>query len=67
MELQQGQHVELRNEFTGSWAAGFEVVDVVTVAREQRPVVEYRVRRSSDGSIIPALFPTRRVRPVSSS
>jgi hypothetical protein len=66
MDLHRGQQVELRNEYTGSWAAGFEVVDVVEVARPDRPVVEYRVRRSSDGSIIPALFPTRRVRPISS-
>ena len=63
MQLQQGQHVELRNEYTGSWAAGFEVVDVVELSRGNRPIVEYRVRRSSDGSIIPALFPPRRVRP----
>ena len=65
MDLHRGQPVELRNEFTGSWAPGFEVVDVVTVRRHDGPAVEYRVKRCSDGSVLPALFSPRRVRPLS--
>jgi hypothetical protein len=65
MDLQRGQPVEVRNEFTGSWTGGFEVIDAVAVRRHDGSVVEYRVKRCSDGSVLPSLFSPKRVRPLS--
>ncbi len=47
-----GTHVEVRNRFEAKWSRGFEV------AEEQRaPDTErYRVRRRSDGTVLPAWF-----------
>ena len=61
--MERGQPIELRNEYTGQWSSGFEVADIVERRQHDRAVTEYRVKRSSDGSVIPALFPARRVRP----
>ena len=47
-ELSPGDKVEVRSRFNAQWARGFEVVDVT----ENR----VRVRRSSDGEILPAEF-----------
>ena len=65
--MEPGQHIELRNEFTGKWSGGFEVVDVVQLERDRRPITAYRVKRCSDGSVLPALFPPKRIRPISPS
>src|SRR6185312_15417214 len=43
-----GDRVEVKTRFSGDWAAGFEV-DAVTDAG-------CRVRRVSDGAVLPALF-----------
>jgi hypothetical protein len=53
--LGPGQHVEVRNRFTGTWSRGFELVETVDDG--------YRVRRLSDGSILPTLFLPEDVRP----
>jgi hypothetical protein len=51
--LAQGTHVEVQSQFDGSWQAGF-VVEVVTP-------IGYRLRRESDGELLPEL-PHERVR-----
>lgn len=53
--LSPGRHVEVRNRFTGGWSRGFELVETVDGG--------YRVRRLSDGSILPTLFLPEDVRP----
>lgn len=44
-----GQQVEVHTHYTGAWATGFEVADVVTEG--------YVVRRRSDGSLLPVVIP----------
>lgn len=45
--------VQVRSRFhDGVWARGFEVVEVV----RQHDGDYYRVRRQSDGAVLPALF-----------
>ncbi len=46
-----GTRVEVRTRFDDSWGRGFEIVDVVGDGAPK-----YRVRRRSDGSVLPALF-----------
>ena len=53
--LSPGSHVEVRNRFTGTWSRGFDLVEIVDVG--------YRVRRLSDGSVLPTVFPPEDVRP----
>lgn len=55
--MKVGDRVEVRSRYDRSWSRGFEVVEVVTPADD--PVLDepaYRVRRRSDGQVIPALF-----------
>ena len=52
--LRPGARVEVRNRFDGSWSAGF-AVEAATVAGCQ-------VRRLSDGSLLPLVFPHHEVR-----
>lgn len=52
--LKPGTKVEVRGRFGGRWSRGFEVAEVLPGA--------YRVRRLSDGSLIPADFETEDVR-----
>ena len=40
--------VEVRNSFDGSWSHGFEVAEITNDG--------YRIRRSSDGSVLPGEF-----------
>jgi hypothetical protein len=47
-----GVRVEVRSRFDQRWARGFEVAEVVQEKGEDR----YRLRRRSDGSVLPALF-----------
>jgi len=47
-----GARVEVRSRFDQRWARGFELVEVVQDEGEDR----YRIRRRSDGSVLPALF-----------
>ncbi len=43
-----GARVDVRSRYVGSWAQGFEVVEMVNGG--------YRVRRTSDGSVLNGLF-----------
>jgi hypothetical protein len=49
-----GAAVEVINRFERRWSRGFEIADAV--------VGGYRVRRRSDGSVLPVVFPPSAVR-----
>ncbi len=50
--MRQGEGVEVRNRFEGNWVTGFEVADVEDGEDERL----FRLRRRSDGVVLPALF-----------
>ena len=50
--MHPGARVEVRSRFDQRWARGFELVEVVQDEGQAR----YRIRRRSDGSVLPALF-----------
>jgi hypothetical protein len=52
---QPGDRVEVRSRFDRSWSRGFSV--------EHADADGYRLRRRSDGSILPAVFPAEDLRP----
>ncbi len=52
--LEPGTKVDVRTGFDRSWANGFVVVEVAADG--------YRVRRQSDGEVLPAVFPRAEVR-----
>jgi hypothetical protein len=54
--LRPGMRVEVSTRYQGDWANGFEVVSV--------EIGGCRVRRISDGSLLPVEFAYPRVRPV---
>jgi len=47
-----GTRVEVRSRFEAAWSRGFEVAEEIATV----PRARYRVRRRSDGSILPVLF-----------
>jgi hypothetical protein len=52
--IEPGVTVEVRRRFDHAWARGFEVLDCTDDG--------YRLRRQSDGSILPVAFPITDVR-----
>jgi hypothetical protein len=50
--MQLGTRVEVRSRFDQRWARGFEIAEVLNEPRRKR----YRLRRRSDGSVLPAEF-----------
>jgi hypothetical protein len=50
--MEQGTRVEVRSRFDDRWSRGFEVAEVVHEAEGAR----YKLKRRSDGSVLPALF-----------
>ena len=50
-DVRPGTRVEVRSRFEAAWTRGFEVVE-----RVDAPAESYKVRRRSDGSILPVLF-----------
>ena len=50
--MQPGTRVEVRSRFDQHWARGFEVAEKV----DDQAGPRYRLRRRSDGSVLPALF-----------
>jgi hypothetical protein len=50
--VQPGTHVEVRSRFDQRWARGFEIEERV----DDQAGLQYRLRRRSDGSVLPALF-----------
>jgi hypothetical protein len=51
--LEPGVPVEVRNRFTGQFAGGFEIAERIV---EAPTVSKYRLRRITDGAILPAVF-----------
>jgi hypothetical protein len=47
-----GTRIEVRARFDQRWARGFEVAEIV----DEGEAARYRVRRRSDGSVLPTLF-----------
>lgn len=45
--------VEVRNRFDGSWSHGFEIIEQLQSAGGER---QLRLRRFSDGQVLPELF-----------
>lgn len=56
--MDPGTRVEVRSRFDQAWARGFEVAEQVPADQGLR----YRVRRRSDGSVLPVLFGDDEVR-----
>jgi hypothetical protein len=53
-ELTEGTEVDVRTGFDRSWASGFQVAEVTDVG--------YRLRRTSDRTTLPVVFPHDDVR-----
>jgi hypothetical protein len=53
----QGSAIAVWSSFEGSWSSGFEIAEVLHT--DDGPQV--RVRRVSDGAVLPALFPADQV------
>lgn len=54
--ISAGTRVDVRSRFVGSWSRGFEVAELV----HDRG---YKVRRLSDGTVLPDLFDEEELRP----
>ena len=52
-----GTAVEVRSRFDGRWCRGFEVAEVVVTPAG----TAVRVRRCSDGTVLPTMFPAAEV------
>lgn len=50
--MRPGTRVEVRSRFESAWSRGFEVAERVEMSAGLR----YKLRRRSDGSILPVLF-----------
>jgi len=50
--VKPGTHVEVRSRFESKWSHGFVIAEIVNTDGRDR----YRVRRRSDGSVLPVLF-----------
>lgn len=55
-----GTRVEVRSRYDARWSRGFEVAEVINGHPGQPP--RYRLRRRSDGSVLPSLFEDEDVR-----
>jgi hypothetical protein len=53
-ELAEGAEVDVRTGFDRSWASGFQIAEVTDIG--------YRLRRSSDQTTLPVVFPFEDVR-----
>jgi hypothetical protein len=51
-QVRPGTRVEVRSRFEAAWSRGFEVAERVEMSAGLR----YKLRRRSDGSILPVLF-----------
>jgi hypothetical protein len=54
--VRPGTRVEVRTRFEAKWSRGFEVADRLEAERDPDGRPMYRVRRRSDGSILPVSF-----------
>ena len=51
--------IEVRSRYTGDWAGGFELHDADPDDGDPR----FKVRRRSDGTVLPDWFDAREIRP----
>jgi hypothetical protein len=56
--MQPGSDVEVRSRFDGKWVGGFQVAELGGPTGNER----VRIRRRSDGSVLPAVFTAAEVR-----
>ena len=56
--MKPGEGVQVRNRFDGDWVRGFEVAEV----HQQDDGMLFRLRRRSDGAVLPSLFSEKDVR-----
>ena len=56
--MKPGTKVEVRDRFDRRWTRGFEVAEIV----ETGEGAGYRIRRLSDGSVLPVVFGADEVR-----
>jgi hypothetical protein len=54
--VRPGTRVEVRSRFESKWTRGFEVADLVDPGAADSGEAMYKVRRRSDGSILPVTF-----------
>jgi len=55
VQIEVGTAVDVRSRFVGGWSPGFEIAEHVEDG--------YRIRRSSDGAILPDVFGDDEVKP----
>jgi hypothetical protein len=60
-ETQAMNEIEVRSRFDGTWVRGFEVAEQ-TAGADRKPAV--RLRRRSDGTVLPTLFSLDEVRDI---
>ena len=61
--MEPGIPVDVRSHYDGAWCGGFDIAEVVTGpagSMDRR----YRLRRLSDGAVLPRLFSNRDVIPA---
>jgi hypothetical protein len=58
--MNQGTRVEVRSRFDQRWARGFEVGEIIEGGGNDR--ASYRIRRRSDGYLLPASFSDNEIR-----
>lgn len=54
--MKPGTHVEVRNSFDNEWSRGFEIAEIVDKSSK------LRIRRRSDGAVLPVTFEVDDVR-----
>ena len=59
-ELEVGSHVEVRDRYQGTWSRGFEISAIEISAIGDKG---YRIKRISDGAVLPGTFREDEVRP----
>lgn len=52
LRLAPGDPIEVQNRFDGTWCGGFEIAEVLG----SPPRWSYRIRRLSDGELLPRVF-----------
>jgi hypothetical protein len=62
--LASGAPVAVRSSFEGKWCSGYEIADII---RDGGRVAGYRLRRSSERTVLPAVFPVSDVIPAGRS
>jgi hypothetical protein len=62
--IQPGSSVDVRSRFDGAWCGGFAIAEVVIFVEGEDASPRYRLRRQSDGAVLPKLFTPHEVVPA---